>query len=175
MEEQLTKNNLTEIEFSVILTNYKERIYWHIRKMVIDHDDSDDITQDTFIKVYENLEKFKGDSDLFTWIYRIATNECLKFLRKKKRASIFSFSSLESELNNSLTSSVYVDGNEVEIKLQKALLKLPDKQRLIFNMKYFDNMSYEEISSITETSVGGLKASYHHAVKKIKKYISLPD
>ncbi|WP_305067244.1 RNA polymerase sigma factor [Mangrovivirga halotolerans] len=171
----MTKNNLTEIEFSVILTNYKERIYWHIRKMVIDHDDSDDITQDTFIKVYENLEKFKGDSDLFTWIYRIATNECLKFLRKKKRASIFSFSSLESELNNSLTSSVYVDGNEVEIKLQKALLKLPDKQRLIFNMKYFDNMSYEEISSITETSVGGLKASYHHAVKKIKKYISLPD
>ncbi|WP_394347733.1 RNA polymerase sigma factor [Mangrovivirga cuniculi] len=171
----MTKKNLTDNEFTSILKEYKERVYWHIRKMVIDHDDADDITQETFIKVYENLDKFRGDSDLFTWIYRIATNECLKFLRKKKRTSLFSFSSLESELENSLTSSAYIDGTEIEIKLQKALLKLPDKQRLIFNMKYFDDLSYEEISSITETSVGGLKASYHHAVKKIKKYISLPD
>lgn len=175
MEEPLTKNNLTEIEFSEILTIYKERIYWHIRKMVIDHDDANDITQETFIKVYKNINQYRGEAGLFTWIYRIATNECLKFLRKKKRISLFSFSSIENELANSLTSSHYIDGNEVELKLQKALLKLPDKQRLIFNMKYFDDLSYEEISIITETSIGGLKASYHHAVKKIKKYISLPD
>ncbi|WP_271711530.1 RNA polymerase sigma factor [Marinigracilibium pacificum] len=171
MESKLNTKN----DFSAILTEYQERIYWHIRKMVLDHDDADDITQDTFIKVYQNLDKFRGDSELFTWIYRIATNECLHFLRRKKRTNFFSLSNNNVGLENILTSGQYIDGDEVEIKLQKALLKLPDKQRLIFNMKYFDDLSYEEIAKITDTSVGGLKASYHHAVKKIKKYISLPD
>ena len=141
--------------------------------MVIAHDDADDIVQEVFIKVYKNIGKFREDAQLFTWIYRIATNECLTFLNKKKRRFFLPIGDVEAELNSKLDSSSNIDGDEIQMKLQKALLKLPDKQRLVFNMKYYDDMKYEEIANITETSVGALKASYHHAVKKIEELLKM--
>lgn len=141
--------------------------------MVIDHDDADDVTQDVFIKVYKHITKFREDAQLYTWIYKIATNECLTFLNKKKRRFFLPIGDVEAELLGKLDSSPHIGGDEIELKLQKALLKLPDKQRLVFNMKYFDDMKYNEIAEITTTSVGALKASYHLAVKKIEEYINL--
>lgn len=141
--------------------------------MVIDHDDSDDLVQETFVKVWKNLDSFREDAQLYTWIYRIATNECLNFLRKKKNKFFLPIHDVQNELTNKLESGNYVDGDEIQLKLQKALLKLPDKQRLVFNMKYFDEMKYEQISKITETTVGSLKANYHHAVKKIEEFLKV--
>ena len=158
--------------FNMLVRAYQQRVYWHIRKMVIDHDDSDDITQEVFIKIHRHLDNFREDSQLFTWIYRIATNECLNFLNKKKKRFFLPIGDNEAELNNKLDTSVHLSVNEIELKLQKALLKLPDKQRLVFNMRHFDELSYEEISQITKTSVGALKASYHHAAKKIEEYLT---
>lgn len=158
--------------FNLLVREYQERIYWHIRKMVVDHDDADDLTQEVFIKVWNNLDKFREDAKLYTWIYRIATNECLTFLAKKKRRFFLPIGDVEGELASKIDTDTNITGDEIQLKLQKALLKLPDKQRLVFNMKYFDEMKYEEISKITETSVGALKASYHHAVKKIEKIIN---
>jgi RNA polymerase sigma factor (sigma-70 family) len=140
--------------------------------MVIDHDDADDLVQDTFLKVWKNIGSFRQDAQLYTWIYRIATNECLNFLRKKRSKFFLPINDVEHELSRKLESSDSIDGSEIQIKLQKALLKLPDKQRLVFNMKYYDEMKYEEISEITNTSVGSLKASYHYAVKKIEDFLS---
>jgi RNA polymerase sigma-70 factor (ECF subfamily) len=158
--------------FNLLVRAYQQKIYSHIRKMVIDHDDADDITQEVFIKVYKNLTGFREDSQLYTWIYRIATNECLSFLQRKKRRFFLPIGDLEKELATKLDSSSHISGDEIQHKLQKALLKLPDKQRLVFNMKYFDDMSYEEIAQITKTSVGALKASYHHAVNKIEALLT---
>lgn len=165
--------------FNLLIRKYQQKIYWHIRKMVIDHDDSDDLVQETFIKVWAGLEQFRGDSQLYTWIYRIATNECLNFLNKKRRKFFLPIGDVEGELLEKLeensafsTSGGDISGEEIQLKLQKALLKLPDKQRLVFNMKYFDDMKYEEISEITGTSVGALKASYHLAVKKIEEFLN---
>lgn len=157
--------------FHQLIKKYQERIYWHVRKMVIVHEDADDLTQDIFIKVYNHLEGFKQNSQLFTWIYRIATNECLSFLKKKRTRFFIPIHDVEGELSNKIESESIVDGNEIEIKLQKALLTLPEKQRLVFNMKYFDELKYDQISEILGTSVGGLKASYHHAVKKLEVYL----
>jgi RNA polymerase sigma-70 factor (ECF subfamily) len=157
--------------FNQLVKKYQQKVYWHIRKMVIDHDDADDLTQETFVKIWQNLEKFKGDSQLFTWIYRIATNECLTFLNKKKRKFFLPIGDVSKELIRKLEASEYISGDEIALKLQKALLTLPEKQRLVFNMKYFDEMKYEEISEVLGTSVGALKASYHHAVKKIEEYM----
>lgn len=154
--------------FNLLTRKYQERIYWHIRKMVISHDDANDVVQDTFVKVWKNLEKFKGNSQLYTWIYRIATNECLQFLNKKRRRFFIPIHDITKELANKLEASATMDGDEIQFKLQKALLTLPDKQRLVFNMKYFDEMKYQEISDILGTSVGALKASYHIATKKIE-------
>jgi len=159
--------------FNLLMRKYQERIYWHIRKMVIDHDDADDLTQDVFIKVYNNIGKFRADAQLYTWIYKIATNECLTFLNKKKRRFFLPIVDVEQELSNKLDSSSHIDGDLISMKLQKALLVLPDKQRLVFNMKYFDEMKYQEIAEITGTSVGALKASYHLAVKKIEQNLEL--
>ena len=168
--EKLAGEDTRNFAFNQLVRKYQERIYWHVRKMVIDHDDADDVVQEVFIKVWKNLHKFRQDARLYTWIYRIATNECLNFLKKKKRVALLSLSDFQEVLVSKLNMSVQLDGDQIEMKLQKALLKLPDKQRLVFNMKYFDDMKYEEIAEITETSVGSLKASYHHAVKKLKNF-----
>lgn len=157
--------------FNLLVRKYQEKIYWHIRKMVIDHDDSDDLVQDIFLKVWHNIDKFREDAQLYTWIYRIATNECLNFLRKKRNRFFIPIHDIQGELSQKLDESTYVDGDEIQVKLQKALLTLPDKQRMVFNMKYFDEMKYEDMASITGTSVGSLKASYHHAVKKIEEIL----
>jgi RNA polymerase sigma factor (sigma-70 family) len=151
---------------------YQQRVYWHVRKMVIDHDDADDLTQEVFIKVHKHIGSFREDCQLFTWIYRIATNECLTFLNKKRRRFFLPLEDVGKELSSRLDTSSDISGEDIQIKLQKALLKLPDKQRLVFNMKYFDELSYEDMSAITKTSVGALKASYHHAVKKVEDYLT---
>jgi RNA polymerase sigma factor (sigma-70 family) len=170
--EKLHSDESRNYGFNLLVRKYQERIYWHIRKMVIDHDDADDLVQDTFLKVWKNIGSFRQDAQLYTWIYRIATNECLNFLRKKRSKFFLPINDVEHELSRKLESSDSIDGSEIQIKLQKALLKLPDKQRLVFNMKYYDEMKYEEISEITNTSVGSLKASYHYAVKKIEDFLS---
>lgn len=157
--------------YNVLVRTYQQRIYWLVRKMVIDHDDANDLTQDIFIKIWKNINRFKGDSELFTWIYRIATNETLGFLRKKKRRFFLPIHDLKEELTSKLDASVLIEGDEIQLKLQKSLLKLPEKQRLVFNMKYFEEMKFEEIAKITGTSTGALKASYHIAVKKIEEWL----
>ena len=158
--------------FNLLVRKYQQKIYWHIRKMVIDHDDTDDLVQEVFVKVWKNIDSFREDSQLFTWIYRIATNECLNFLKKKRSRFFLPIHDVANELSTLLDSNPHLDGDKIQVKLQKALLTLPDKQRMVFNMKYFDEMKYEEISEITDTSVGALKANFHHAVKKIEEYFS---
>jgi len=166
--EKLRDAESRNFGFNILVRKYQQKVYWHIRKMVIDHDDANDLTQEVFIKIHKNLGNFRQDSQLYTWIYRIATNECLNFLQRKKRRFFLPVRNVEAELAEKIASAPYVSGDEVQVKLQKAMLKLPDKQRLVFNMKYFDDLSYEEIAEITITSVGALKASYHLAVKKIE-------
>ena len=158
--------------FEVLVNTYKERLYWHIRRIVLDHDDTDDVLQNTFIKVYRNIEGFKGESKLYSWLYRIATDESLSFLKTKSRKLGQSSEAVQEAMVNRLESDVYFEGDEIQLKLQQAIATLPEKQKLIFNMKYFDEMKYEEISEILDTSVGGLKASYHLAVKKIKSHLN---
>jgi RNA polymerase sigma-70 factor (ECF subfamily) len=158
--------------FNALLEKYQQRVYWHIRKIIIDHDDTDDVIQEVLIKIYRNLEGFREASQLYTWIYRIATNEALTFLKRRQKKFAYSLEDVNNELENKLSSGSYIDGDEIQLKLQKALLTLPEKQRLVFNMKYFDDMKYEEISEVLGTSVGGLKANYHLAVKKIEAYLT---
>jgi RNA polymerase sigma-70 factor (ECF subfamily) len=158
--------------FNMLVRAYQQRVYWHVRKMVIDHDDADDITQEVFIKIHKAIDSFREDSQLFTWIYRIATNECHNFLNKKRRRFFIPIEDIGAQLSAKIDSSDMISGDEIQKKLQKALLQLPDKQRLVFNMKYFEDLSYEDIAEITSTSVGALKASYHHAVKKIEDYLT---
>jgi RNA polymerase sigma-70 factor (ECF subfamily) len=158
--------------FNMLVRSYQQRVYWLIRKMVIDHDDADDLTQEVFVKIHKAIDAFREDSQLFTWIYRIATNECLTFLNKKKRRFFLPLEDVGAQLSAKIDTSSQVSGDDIEKKLQKALLTLPDKQRLVFNLKYFEDMPYEEMANVTNTSVGALKASYHHAVKKIEEYLS---
>lgn len=158
--------------FNLLVRKYQEKVYWLVRKMVIDHEDSNDLTQEIFVKIWKNLNKFKGEAKLYTWIYRIASNECLSFLSKKKRKFFVPMNDINKELSQKIDSGAYISGDEIQIKLQKALLTLPDKQRLVFNMKYFDSMKYEDISEAVGTSVGALKASYHLAVKKIESILN---
>lgn len=161
--------------FNMLLKKYQQKIYWHVRRMVIDHDDADDVTQDVFIKVWKNLPGFRNDAQLYTWMYRIATNECITFLNKKKQKNNVSLDDVDYELSDTLASSDQFTGDKIQMKLQQAILTLPDKQRLVFNMKYFDDMKYEEMSEVLGTSVGALKASYHLAVKKIESFILSND
>ena len=161
--------------FNQLMQKYQQKVYWHIRKMVIDHDDANDLTQETFLKAWQALQNFRGDAQLFTWLYRIATNECLNFLNKKKRRFFLPIGDVEEELLEKLAANPVISGDEIQLKLQKAVLKLPDKQRLVFNMKYFDDLKYEDIAEITGTSVGALKASYHHAVHKIEESLNGED
>lgn len=158
--------------FNLLVREYQKRLYWHIRKIIIDHDDTDDVLQNVFIKVWRHLENFKEESQLFTWMYRIATNESINFLNQKKKRAGVPLDEVSMFLASNLESDSYYKGDEIQTKLQKAILTLPDKQRIVFNMKYFDEMKYEEMSEILETSVGALKASYHHAVKKIEAYLT---
>jgi len=169
--EMFKESEYRNFAFKQIIKKYQERLYWHIRKIVISHEDSDDILQNTFIKVWRGLDQFREDSKLYTWLYRIATNESLTFLKQKKKRQYIPFVDVEHQLMNVLESDEYFSGDQIQLKLQKAILTLPEKQRLVFNMKYFDEMKYEDMSRVLDTSVGALKASFHHAVKKIEKYL----
>lgn len=157
--------------FQKLLHNYQKPLYNHIRNIVLNHDDTDDVLQNTFIKIFQNLKNFKGESKLFSWIYRIATNEAITFINNKAKRNGTTSEALQTKIVENLQSDVYFDGNEVQLKLQKAINLLPEKQQLIFKMKYFEELKYENISEILGTSVGGLKASYHHAVKKIEDFM----
>jgi RNA polymerase sigma-70 factor (ECF subfamily) len=157
--------------FNMLVRTYQQRVYWHVRKMVIDHDDANDLTQEIFIKIHKYIDTFREDSQLFTWIYRIATNECLSFLNKKKRKFFLPIEDVTQQLIAKVDNDPDLNGDEIQKRLQKAILQLPDKQRLVFNMKYFDDMPYEQMAEVTKTSVGALKASFHHAVKKIEEYL----
>jgi RNA polymerase sigma-70 factor (ECF subfamily) len=160
------------VAFNQLVRKYQSKVYWHVRKMVIAHDDADDLTQDVFIKVWNHLENFRQDASLYTWIYRIATNECLNFLSSKRRKFFLPLGDVGAELAQKLEADESLAGDAVEKKLQKAILRLPDKQRLVFNLRYYDEMPYEQMAEVTGTSVGALKASYHHAVKKIEQYVN---
>lgn len=157
--------------FSIVVRLYQERLYWHIRKMLLSHEDSSDVLQNTFLKAWNGLDGFRGESQIATWLYRIATNETLTFLTNKRMRNLQFMDDVEDILFQTLKSDRYFNGDEAQLKLQKAILTLPEKQRLVFNMKYFDEMKYEEMEAILGTTVGALKASYHHAVKKIEKFI----
>lgn len=163
------------LAFNQLVRKYQQRVYWHVRKMVIDHADADDLTQDVFVKVWKNLENFRQDAQLFTWIYRIATNECLGFLQSKRRKFFLPLNDVGAELAAKLEADPAVAGDAIELKLQRAILRLPDKQRLVFNLRYYDEMPYEQMAEVTGTSVGALKASYHHAVRKIEDYVTNAD
>ncbi len=170
--QQLQNANTKESAFRELLSLYKERLYWHIRKIVISHDDADDVLQNTFIKVYRSIDKFKGESKLYSWLYRIATNESITHINKNAKRKQISNEELQTRAINNLEADVYFEGDAIQLKLQKAISILPQKQQLVFNMKYFDDMKYKEISEILETSEGALKASYHIAVKKIETYLT---
>lgn len=157
--------------FEDLVNTYKQRLYWHIRRIVLSHEDTDDVLQNTFIKVYKNIKGFRGDSKLYSWMYRIATNEALTFLKNRARKLDIGNGELQDKMLADLKSDVYFEGDAIELKLQQAIATLPEKQKLVFNMKYFEDLKYTEISDILETSVGGLKASYHLATKKIEAYL----
>ena len=160
-----------EQAFTVLVEKYHQRIYWQVRRMIHDHEDSNDLTQDIFIKIWNNLSKFRGDSKLYTFLYKITVNEVFTFVNKRKKR--ISGSSLDKKelYINSLKADPYFNGDEVDEMFQKAIQQLPEKQKIVFNMKYYEELTYNEMSEVLETSVGALKASYHHAVKKIKEYI----
>lgn len=157
--------------FNLLVKKYQEKLYWHVRRMVIDHDDADDLVQDIFVKVWKSLEGFREDAKLYTWMYRIATNECITFLNKKKKRIFVPLVDVEAQLSKKIDHDPLFDGDKIQLKLQKAILTLPEKQRVVFHLKYYDEMKYEDMSEVLGTSVGALKASYHHAVKKIEDYM----
>lgn len=167
----LQSENDPNIAFSKLVTLYKERLYWHIRNMVKNHEDTNDILQNVFVKIYKNIKNFKGDSKLYSWMYRIATNESITFLNKKAQKYNISNSELTQQLVENLKADPYYEGDEIQLKLQKAIATLPQKQQQVFNMKYFQELKYKEISNILETSEGALKASYHIATKKIEDFL----
>ncbi|TAF44656.1 MAG: sigma-70 family RNA polymerase sigma factor [Sphingobacteriales bacterium] len=164
-----------EQAFNLLINKYQQKIYWQIRRIVINHDDADDVIQEVFIKIWKNLSSFRQDSQLYTWLYRIATNESLTFIKKKQTKNNISLDDLSIKMSESLNSDPYFTGNEIEKKLQQALIGLPEKQRLVFNMRYYDDLKFQEISDILGTSVGALKASYHLAAKKIEQFVKTND
>jgi RNA polymerase sigma factor (sigma-70 family) len=160
-----------ERAFTAMIKKYQEKLYWHVRRMVIEHEDANDVLQNVFIRVWNGLENFREESQLYTWLYRIATNECLTYIEQQKKRSSVSLSDVESGLSNKIKADRHFDPKRLEWKLQLAIQQLPEKQRIVFNLRYYDEMPYEEMSRVLETSEGALKASYHHAVKKIEDYI----
>ncbi|MBA3987467.1 MAG: RNA polymerase sigma factor [Flavobacteriales bacterium] len=168
----LQSESQREIAFRELISLYKERLYWHIRKIVLNHDDADDVLQNTFIKVFRSIEGFKGESKLYSWMYRIATNEAITFINKNAKINRVTSEEMQQIAINNLQADVYFEGDAIQLKLQKAIATLPQKQQLVFNMKYFDEHTYEELSEILDTSVGALKSSYHIAVKKITTYLT---
>lgn len=169
--DDIQKAETSHLAFKELIEKYQQPLYWHIRKIVLDHDDTDDILQNTFIKVWKSIGEFKQQSKLYTWLYRIATNESLTFLRNKNKRTFFSIDNLSAEWDLKLESDPYFNGDEAALALQKAILALPEKQRIVFNMKYYDDIPYKDMSEILDTSEGALKASYHHAVQKIEKIL----
>lgn len=169
--KELLNPETQNVAFQTLVQRYQKPLYNHIRNIVLNHDDTDDVLQNTFIKVYQYLSGFKGDSKLFSWMYRIATNEAITFINQKAKRNGMTSIAMQTKIVENLQSDVYFDGNEIQLKLQKAILLLPEKQQLVFKMKYFEELKYEEISEIVGTSVGALKASYHHAVKKIEEFM----
>ncbi|MCH2022225.1 MAG: RNA polymerase sigma factor [Saprospiraceae bacterium] len=168
---QLRNSQSFEKGFRLLVQTYQERLYWHIRKMVTIHDDADEVLQNTFIKIFKGFKNFRGDAKLYTWLYRIATNECLTFLKKRKKHSTVDLDNEETGITYSLKADSYFCGDDAVVILNKALDILPEKQKQVFVMRYYDQLSYKDMSEMLDTSVGGLKASYHHAVKKIERYV----
>lgn len=169
---RLHQNGRIEEAFNGIVNTYSERLYWHVRRFLCNHEDTNDLLQDIYIKVWTALPTFRGESQVFTWLWRIATNEVLNYLRKQKFKAMVSLDSSMDILRKKIDDDPYFNGNELQRELHKAIQKLPEKQRVVFNMRYFDELKYEEISEITDTSVGALKASYHHAYNKIKEELN---
>lgn len=166
------KNPATkEAGFRLLMQKYQEKLYWHVRRMVVNHEDANDVCQNMFVKIWKNLAKFRADSKLYTWLYRIATNESLTFINKRKKRDSAPLATDEYDLSAQLKADPYFDGDEIQIKLQGAIDTLPPKQKQVFLMRYYDGLKYDDMSAVLETSVGALKASYHHAVKKIEKYL----
>ena len=172
---ELKQESTRDLAFNRLVKIYQERLYWHIRKILLNHEDTDDVLQNTFIKVWKSIEGFREESSLYTWLYRIATNESITFLNAKKRRNLLPLNDVSDYLMENLTSDPYFEGDKLQLKLQQAILQLPEKQRLVFNMRYFDEIKYEDMSKILDTSVGALKASYHHAVKKVEEFIKSSD
>jgi len=172
LQLQSSDTRLQNKAFESIVTYYSERLYYYIRKIVISHDDANDILQNSFIKAWMNIGLFRGESRLSTWLYKIALNESMTFLNKQNTQNIVSLDNADSYLTDKLISDDYIECDEINMNLQKAVLTLPDKQRAVFNMRYFDDMSYEDMSDIMGTSVGALKSSYHYAVKKIEEFLN---
>ena len=166
---EILKNK--ERGFGLLMKEYQEQLYWHIRRMVVIHDDANDVLQNVFMKVWKGIDNFRADSALYTWLYRIATNEVFSFLADKRKRNISSINDIEDGFMNSIDAGSYFNGDNAQKILQKAILQLPEKQRLVFNMKYYEDIKYEEMSEMLGTSVGALKASYHHAVKKIELFL----
>ncbi len=171
----LRNEKTKEPAFDSLVKRYRERLYWHIRKIVMDHDDADDVLQNTFVKVWRSIDKFREESSLYTWLYRIATNESLTFITSNKKRSLIPMNDTSEFLMNNLVSDAYFEGDDIQMRLQEAILKLPEKQRIVFNMKYFEEMKYEDMSEVLDTSVGALKASFHHAAKKVEEYLKNRD
>ncbi len=178
-EQELIKNLRQESKrdqaFGELVSRYQERLYWHIRRIVLNHEDSDDVLQNTFLKVWKNVGSFREESSLYTWIYRIATNEAITFINSRKRQSLLSIQDVNTLLLDRMEADQYFEGDDIREKLQKAILRLPDKQRVVFNMRYFEEMPYQQMSEILDTTVGALKASFHHAMKKVEEYLSDQD
>ncbi|WP_430972389.1 RNA polymerase sigma factor [Sunxiuqinia rutila] len=168
---ELKDESTKQAAFRALVSRYKERLYWHIRKIVLSHDDADDVLQNTFVKVWRNIEGFREESGLFTWLFRIATNESLSFISQKKKRAFISHEETNTYILENLETDPYFDGDDIQYRLQKAIARLPNKQRLVFNMRYYDDIKYQDMEKILETSAGALKASYHHAVKKIEDYL----
>ncbi len=168
----LQDENTQRRGFEMVVARYSEQLYWQIRRMVISHDDTNDLLQNTFIKAWINIDYFRGEAKLSTWLYRIAMNECLTFLNKQHANATLSLDDPEANSVEQLEGDAYFSGDHIQLLLQKALLALPEKQRIVFNLKYYQKMKYEEMSEILDTSVGALKASYHHAVKKIERFLA---